>query len=292
MAVHFMISVDTVTRRSISYHYDFFTVFYRLLWGPHLHHGLWSGNESSRVAQLQLTQRLAELAGIHGGESVLDVGSGMGGSSIYLARQFGCKTQGVTVSPLQAGWATQSARWHGVSERSRFRCQDVEQAQFPAESFDVVWSIECTEHLYDKPALFQNVAHWLKPGGRVAICAWLAGDDPQSPEQIRMVEDVCEGFFCPSLGTSQDYIAWMEAAGLTMRTVEDWTSRVWRTWELCQERIDRYRIRWLARLVSQETVLFLDRFDTILKAYQTGAMKYGCFIAEKPLTAMSPLDAP
>ena len=36
------------------------------------------------------------------------------------------------------------------------------------------------------------------------------------------------------------------------------------------------------RLVDQNTVVFLDRFRTILKAYQTGAMKYGCFIARKP----------
>ena len=37
----------------------------------------------------------------------------------------------------------------------------------------------------------------------------------------------------------------------------------------------------LARVIDPNTVMFLDRFDTILQAYQTGAMKYGCFVARK-----------
>jgi hypothetical protein len=28
--------------------------------------------------------------------------------------------------------------------------------------------------------------------------------------------------------------------------------------------------------------MFLDRFETILRAYRSGAMTYGCWIARKP----------
>ena len=80
---------------------------------------------------------------------------------------------------------------------------DAEQADFSAESFDVVWSIECTEHLYDKARFFQRAAAWLRPGGRMAICAWLAGEALEDQRQVRQVYDVCEGFFCPSLGTCE-----------------------------------------------------------------------------------------
>ncbi len=40
---------------------------------------------------------------------------------------------------------------------------------------------------------------------------------------------------------------------------------------------------WLARMIDRNTVMFLDRFETILQAYRSGAMKYGCFIAERSL---------
>jgi len=74
----------------------------------------------------------------------------------------------------------------------------------------------------------------------------------------------------------------MESAGLTLVASEDWTRQVTRTWEICSRRVSRSRVRLLARLIDRESVLFLDRFDTILNAYRSGAMKYGCFLAKKP----------
>jgi len=276
-----MISSPDVVRKSISFHYDLSTLFYRLLWGPHLHHGLWRVDESPFEAQVHLTEKLAELAEIKRGASLLDVGCGMGGSSIHLAKTLECRTEGVTVSPVQRQWARLSAAWHRVSRRTKFRCQDVEQAVYEPASFDVVWSVECTEHLFDKPQFFQRAATWLKPGGRIAICAWLAGENLQQESQIQQVKDVCEGFFCPSLGTSSDYVSWMDQAGLRMVHVEDWTERVSRTWEICKARVQRFHIRKLAQIIDRDTVMFIDRFDTILEAYRNGAMRYGCFVAEK-----------
>jgi len=278
-----MLTCPNVKKRVIRGHYDLSTPFYRLLWGPHIHHGLWEANESPRAAQLQLTERLATLAGVSAEQVLVDVGCGMGASSIHMAKTRGCRAVGVTISPLQRRWAAVAARWQRVADRTEFRCADAEQIEFPAESIDVVWSVECTEHLFDKPQFFERAATWLKPGGAMAICAWLAGDTSDGA-RMQQVQDVCEGFFCPSLGTADDYVRWMEQAGLRVDNWYDWTARVSRTWEICRERVRRSRIRWLARLVDRDTVLFLDRFDTILAAYDSGAMKYGCFIAHKSAT--------
>jgi tocopherol O-methyltransferase len=234
------------------------------------------------VAAQQLTDTLCELAQIERGQSVLDVGCGMGGSSIHLARQLGCAVTGVTLSQVQRTWASTTARWRGVAGSTRFLRQDAETLRIPEGTFDRVWSIECTEHLFDKPEFFRNVARWLKPGGRVAICAWLAGDGLEDAGRAQLVYDVCEGFVCPSLGSFEDYRGWMEEAGLQVETTRDWTDQVAQTWEICRDRVAASKVRWLARLVDQETVLFLDRFDTILEAYRTHAMRYGCLVATKP----------
>lgn len=276
-----MISCPSVRKDAIRDHYDLAAAFYRLLWGPHIHHGLWNDGESPRQAQRQLIETLAWEAGVREGDSVLDIGCGTGGTSVHLARLHGCAVTGITLSPRQRRWAARSAWWHGVKRRTQFRCGDVEQAEFPPAAFDVVWSVECTEHLFDKAAFFRRAAGWLKPGGRMAICAWLAGDRLETDAQRQRVYDVCEGFLCPSLGTSVDYRGWMEAAGLKVQRVHDWTARVIRTWEICQRRVDRWGVRHLARLVSREMSLFLDRFETILEAYRTGAMQYGCFVATR-----------
>jgi tocopherol O-methyltransferase len=277
-----MISCSTVTKPQIKWHYDLGTVFYRLLWGRHIHHGLWQAGESPTDAQLALTEALADAAGIAAGQKILDVGCGMGGSSIHLARSRQCHVTGVTISPVQRSWAKIASTWHGARRSTEFRCADAEGIEFPAKTFDVIWSVECTEHLFDKPRFFQRAATWLKPGGRLSICAWLAGYPPLSAESEKLVLEVCEGMLCPSLGTSADYQAWFEAAGLTNVSYQDWTEQVLRTWEICLERVERSNVRWLAKAVDRNMVDFLDRFETILKAYRTGAMRYGAFVAQAP----------
>ncbi len=277
-----MIDCPAVRKDVIRGHYDLSTLFYRLLWGPHIHHGLWTDNESPRLAQQRLTETLAREAAIARGDRVLDIGCGMGASSVYLARHLECDVTGITLSPFQRRWAGWSARWHGVASRARFLCGDAEQADFPVKSFDALWSIECTEHLFDKPAFFRHASEWLRPGGRVGICAWLAGEVEGNDERTQQVYDVCEGFFCPSLGTADDYKSWLRQAGLVVDRCYDWTDRVAQTWEICRQRTRWTGVRLLARLIDRDTVMFLDRFETILAAYRSGAMRYGCFVAHRP----------
>lgn len=277
--------VKGVTSKAIRRHYDLATPFYRLLWGPHIHHGLWNGDESPEIAQRRLTEQLAAEAEIESGAAVLDVGCGLGGSSIFLARRFGCRVHGLTLSPVQRWWAALSARLKRVGSRVRFECRDAEQADFPAESFDVLWSIECTEHLFDKPAFFRRSAQWIKPGGRVAICAWLAAERPHTTQSARDVRTVCEKFLCPSLGSTDDYAGWLENAGLTMIANHDWTAGVVRTWEICERRIRRTGLRKLARFAGRDMSQFANHFDTIRRAFVNGSMKYGCFVARKPAQA-------
>ncbi|MGN6136569.1 MAG: SAM-dependent methyltransferase [Aureliella sp.] len=274
-----MITCPSVEKSVIRTHYNIGTLFYRLMWGPHLHHGLWNGDESPQRAARHLTEELARLARIQNAERIVDVGCGMGGSSIWLARQRECTVTGVTISPVQRRWATTSSWLKGTAGRTQFLHADAEQIELKPGSRDVVWSIECTEHLFDKAAFFAKARSWLAPGGRIAICAWLAGHDQQAEQTQRLVTEVCEGFFCPSLGTQADYENWLTATGLKLEHSLLWTDRVLKTWEICRDRVRRSGVRNLARVLGRDHVLFLDRFDAILEAYRTRAMEYGCFVA-------------
>ncbi len=276
-----MIEFPSVQKEVIRHHYDISTLFYWLLWGPHIHHGYWEGQESPRVAQIQLTEKLANLADIRPGGVVYDIGCGMGGSSQWLARHRSCQVTGVTLSHVQQLWAASSARLNRVSPSPKFLCEDAEKVELGAGSADFVWSIECTEHLFDKAAFFKKAANWLKPSGRFALCAWLAKEDPVDAIDREQVERVCDGMFCPSLGSQSDYVKWFEDAGMRIVKSGIWTRQVERTWQICKARVERTGVRYIARLLGKNHLLFLNQFEAILNAYKSGAMEYGYFVAEK-----------
>jgi len=84
------------------------------------------------------------------------------------------------------------------------------------------------------------------------------------------------------LGTAADYATWLSNAGLEVGNICDLTPRITRTWEICRRRVERTGVTKLARVFGRDAVNFIDNFDLILKAYQSGAMKYASIVANKP----------
>ena len=109
-----MIEFPNVAKGVIRNHYDIVTPFYRLFWGPHIHHGYWTADETPDRAQVQLTEKLASTAKIRRDSTVYDIGCGMGGSSVWMARNLGCQVTGVTLSPVQRFYAAWAATCGGV----------------------------------------------------------------------------------------------------------------------------------------------------------------------------------
>lgn len=270
------LSVDLIRE-----HYDRLSVFYRALWGDHIHHGYWEDGESPAAAQVKLVERLAERAGIPRGGRVLDVGCGVGGSSLWLAREFECSILGLTISPVQAAMATEAAAAEGLGGLVRFEVSDANHLDPGPEKFDVVWVVECSEHLADKARFIARCARTLKPGGALALCAWLSADGPAPASHERLVRDVCRGMLCPSLASLSDYTGWMRQGGLERIEAEDITRHVRETWARCAALARRKEVRVFLGVSDARTRRFVEAFSAIRRAYEAGAMAYGMFTARK-----------
>ncbi len=275
--------VSQPLREAVRDHYDRLSPFYRRFWGEHIHHGFWEQGDEPfpvREAQERLIERLATFARVPRGARVLDVGCGLGGSSLWLARHRNCSVLGITLSPVQAALATEQARKERLDGQVHFERRDATCLDLPLESFDAIWVIECSEHLEDKARFFAECARVLRPGGALALCAWLAADDP-APEQQNLIHEVCRGMLCPSLGSQRDYLRWLRAAGFAEIAFEDITRRVEQTWEHCALVARRPEVQLLLRTADDRTRDFVGAFDAIHQAYAEGAMAYGMFAATR-----------
>lgn len=123
----------------------------------------------------EATLELARAAGLDSIKHVLDVGSGVGGPSRYIAREFGCRVTGIDLTDEYCRVATMLAERVGLSDLVSYRQGDALNLPFSDSTFDIVWTQHVAMNIPDKATLYREMYRVLKPGGSVAIYDILAG---------------------------------------------------------------------------------------------------------------------
>jgi ubiquinone/menaquinone biosynthesis C-methylase UbiE len=115
------------------------------------------------------TQELAAMLSPTAADHVVDIGSGLGGPSRYLAATYGCRVSGVDLTPAFVEVATALTHRVGLSDRVDFRQGSALALPFPDASFDLAWSQNVAMNIADRSAWYAEIRRVLKPGGRLAI---------------------------------------------------------------------------------------------------------------------------
>ena len=217
----------SIAASDVADHYDELDVFYREVWGEHVHHGLWrTGRESDVEAAEQLVTHLADTIALHRGERVVDIGAGYGATARLLAERYGADVTAFTVSRAQFDFASAKPPMPGV----RYLLRDWLRNDLPSESIDAAIAIESTEHMLDKAEAFAEAHRVLRPAGRLAVCAWIARERPSRWEERHLLEPICREGRLAGMGSEVEYRALLANSGFTEVRVEDLTVAGKRTW--------------------------------------------------------------
>ena len=273
------------TTEAVAAHYDELDSFYREIWGEHVHHGYWAtGGETVDQAVEALVDLLAARLELSAGQEICDIGCGYGATAGYLAAHFGVTVTGFSVSAAQVARAKMIVPAAGAVA---FEVRDWLANEVADEKFDRAYSVESSEHMPDKQRFFDEAFRVLKPGGVLAVCAWLAADSPRPWEVRHLLEPICREGRLPGMGDEGDYRAMAARAGFEVAGVEDISARVSRTWGICARRFLRMaatKPRYLRFLVDrrQENRVFALTLFRLMLAYRTRAMRYCLLTYRKP----------
>lgn len=274
-------------------HYDRVTEAWLLLMGAELHYGVFDrGDEELETATNALTERMIEAAGLgQAADSdarprlrVLDVGCGSGAPACMLATRFGVEVVGITTSAVGVAEARARAAELGVDAAS-FEQRDGTDNGFPDGDFDLVWVLESSHLMRDRPALIAECARVLRPGGRVVLCDLVRHREIPFSEVRERRDDFATlrtAFGDAHMESLEFYATAAEANGLTVDRVDDLTSATLGTFDRWRANAEKHRDAVTDLIGANGLDAFVRSCDILEDFWRDGTFGYGLISATKP----------
>jgi SAM-dependent methyltransferase len=168
-----------------------------------------------RLATVELAALLAPRAHDH----VLDIGSGIGGPSRYLAATFGCRVTGLDLTAEFCRVASDLARRTGLDSRVDYRQGDATAMPFPDAGFDLAWLQNAAMNIAARDRLYAEIRRVLKPRGRFALQDVTAGPGGAPHYPVPWARDPAISF----LVSPEQTRVQLEAAGFRILAWQDKT---------------------------------------------------------------------
>ncbi|CAI9760698.1 unnamed protein product [Fraxinus pennsylvanica] len=286
-------------QKGIAEFYDESSGIWENIWGDHMHHGFYEPDSSvslsdHRSAQIRMIEKALRFASVSDDpmqkpRQIVDVGCGIGGSSRYLARKYEARSQGITLSPVQAQRAKALAAAQGLDDKVSFQVADALNQPFQDGQFDLVWSMESGEHMPDKSKFVSELARVAAPGGTIIIVTWchrnlLPSEESLRPEEKELLNKICDAFYLPAWCSTADYVKLLESLSLQDIKAADWSESVAPFWPA----VIKSALTWngITSLLRSgwKTIRGALAMPLMMEGYKKGLIKFAIITCRKPVS--------
>ncbi|HYX32392.1 MAG TPA: cyclopropane-fatty-acyl-phospholipid synthase family protein [Oligoflexus sp.] len=179
--IHHSLNQNSIdgSRKNISNHYDLGNEFFSSFLDETMTYSsaLYASEapEPMAVAQRRKLQSMAEMAGVKPHHKILEIGTGWGEFSCYLAETYGCEVTSLTISEQQFAYARQKVRKRGLEHLITIKNMDYRKFY---GQFDRIFTVEMLEAVGAEflPTFFEKCDGWLKPSGKMVHQVILSPD--------------------------------------------------------------------------------------------------------------------
>lgn len=206
---------------NVAHHYDLSGALYDLFLDADKQYSCAYFRDPGMTLEEAQAAKKAHIAGkllLEPGMRVLDIGCGWGGMALTLARDFGARVVGVTLSEEQIKVARERAKAAGLEDRVEFHLMDYRNVEGP---FDRIVSVGMFEHVgvphYRE--YFGKVRDLLTPDG-VALIHTIGRLRPPTSTSPWITKYIFPGGYCPALSEV--------TAAIEKERVEQTDIEVWR----------------------------------------------------------------
>ncbi|MDE8345225.1 MAG: cyclopropane-fatty-acyl-phospholipid synthase [Acidocella sp.] len=249
-------------RRNVAHHYDLNGALYALFLDRDRQYScayFQRGDESLEDAQAAKKHHIAAKLKLDSpGLELLDIGCGWGGLAITLARDYGARVLGITLSEEQLAVARSRAEAAGLSDRVTFALMDYRNI---TQEFDRIVSVGMFEHVGvpNYKAFFATIKRCLKPDG-IAVLHAIGRFNGPAATNPWIARYIFPGGYSPALS---EVLGPLEKSGLLTTDLE-----------ILRLHYARTIAHWRARFAASRNAvkaLYDERFCRMFEFYLSGS---------------------
>jgi len=141
------------------------------------------GADQFHIGGAEAAEQLARDIGLGPGNTVLDLGCGIGGPARLFAQKLGAQVHGVDITPEFIEVANSLTRRCGLSDQVSFTNASATDLPFATGEFDAATMLHVGMNIEDKAAVFGEAARVVRHGGMFAIfdVMQLGQEEPDFP---------------------------------------------------------------------------------------------------------------